>query len=248
MVVAYDGTDFSRLRRTAQPAARADGRRRAGRARSARCCGIDGRPRLRGPHRRGRARVGPGRVASPREPGLDPWKLAAGGQRRCSARRSSCGRASSSTPDSTRGTRRVWRKYRYTIVNRPVPDPFRDRFTWWVPEPLDLRVRCGWPPTRSSASTTSRRSAARAARARRRCARVQESSLGRRRRRRAALRDPRASRSAGRWCAPSSARSSRSASGKRRPGEMLGLIAARDRAVAGQLAPPRGLCLWDVGY
>ena len=36
--------------------------------------------------------------------------------------------------------------------------------------------------------------------------------------------------------------------GKRRPGEMLGLIAARDRAVAGQLAPPRGLCLWDVGY
>jgi tRNA pseudouridine38-40 synthase len=36
--------------------------------------------------------------------------------------------------------------------------------------------------------------------------------------------------------------------GKRRPGEMLGLIAARDRAVAGQLAPARGLCLWDVGY
>jgi tRNA pseudouridine38-40 synthase len=36
--------------------------------------------------------------------------------------------------------------------------------------------------------------------------------------------------------------------GKRRPGEMMGVINARDRAEAGQLAPPRGLCLWDVGF
>jgi tRNA pseudouridine38-40 synthase len=40
-----------------------------------------------------------------------------------------------------------WRAYRYTIVNRPVPDPFLARTSWWVPEPLDLsRLRLGADP------------------------------------------------------------------------------------------------------
>ena len=33
-----------------------------------------------------------------------------------------------------------WRRYRYTILNRPVTDPFLSRFTWWIDEPLDLRL------------------------------------------------------------------------------------------------------------
>ncbi len=33
-----------------------------------------------------------------------------------------------------------WRAYRYTIVNRPVADPFRARHAWFVPAPLDLRA------------------------------------------------------------------------------------------------------------
>jgi tRNA pseudouridine38-40 synthase len=37
-------------------------------------------------------------------------------------------------------------------------------------------------------------------------------------------------------------------SGKRRPGDILAVLRSRDRARAGQLAPPHGLCLWDVGY
>ncbi len=32
------------------------------------------------------------------------------------------------------------RRYRYRIVNRAVPDPFSARFAWWVPEPLNLPV------------------------------------------------------------------------------------------------------------
>jgi tRNA pseudouridine38-40 synthase len=36
--------------------------------------------------------------------------------------------------------------------------------------------------------------------------------------------------------------------GKRRAGEMAGVVAAQDRAAAGQLAPPHGLCLWEVTY
>ena len=36
--------------------------------------------------------------------------------------------------------------------------------------------------------------------------------------------------------------------GKRRPGDIMGIIRACDRAAAGEPAPPHGLCLWDVGY
>ena len=36
--------------------------------------------------------------------------------------------------------------------------------------------------------------------------------------------------------------------GKRSAGSILGTLRARDRAAAGQLAPPHGLCLWEVGY
>jgi tRNA pseudouridine38-40 synthase len=36
--------------------------------------------------------------------------------------------------------------------------------------------------------------------------------------------------------------------GKRRPGDIMGILAQRDRAAAGEPAPPHGLCLWDVGY
>jgi tRNA pseudouridine38-40 synthase len=36
--------------------------------------------------------------------------------------------------------------------------------------------------------------------------------------------------------------------GKRRPGEMLAIIRAADRAAAGDMAPPHGLCLWRVDY
>ncbi len=40
-----------------------------------------------------------------------------------------------------------WRAYRYTIVNRPAPDPFLARTSWWVPEPLDLSLlRLGADP------------------------------------------------------------------------------------------------------
>jgi tRNA pseudouridine38-40 synthase len=36
--------------------------------------------------------------------------------------------------------------------------------------------------------------------------------------------------------------------GRRTAGEVSAIIAARDRQAAGQLAPPRGLCLWAVRY
>ena len=188
MVVAYDGTDFSRLRGAAGPAARAHGRRRARRTRSARCCGTTSSSTCAG-----RTDAGVhawGQVVSfPTQPGLDPWKLAAA-VTRCSVPRSSCGRASSSTRRSTRGTRRAWRRYRYTIVNRPVPDPFRDRFAWWVPEPLDLRaLRLAADPFVGEHDFAS--FCRKGPRGLDDDAHACSSRVGRRGRRRAALRDPR---------------------------------------------------------
>ena len=36
--------------------------------------------------------------------------------------------------------------------------------------------------------------------------------------------------------------------GKSRAGEMAGILRARSRSAAPQLAPARGLCLWEVEY
>ena len=36
--------------------------------------------------------------------------------------------------------------------------------------------------------------------------------------------------------------------GKASPATCAGILVARDRAAAGQVAPPHGLMLWEVGY
>ena len=37
-------------------------------------------------------------------------------------------------------------------------------------------------------------------------------------------------------------------SGRRKAGETASVVAARDRTAAGPVAPPHGLCLWEVKY
>ena len=36
--------------------------------------------------------------------------------------------------------------------------------------------------------------------------------------------------------------------GRRKAGELTGVLAARNRSAAGPIAPPHGLCLWEVKY
>ena len=36
--------------------------------------------------------------------------------------------------------------------------------------------------------------------------------------------------------------------GKRRPGDLLSVLRAKDRSLTSQLAPAHGLCLWEVAY
>jgi tRNA pseudouridine38-40 synthase len=139
-----------------------------------------------------------------------------------------------------------WRLYRYTILNRPVPDPFRDRFTWWVPEPLDLRaLRLAADPFVGSHDFSSF------------CRKGPPGS--------STVRDVIHSRwidegdgvlryeiraNAFCWQMVRSIVGTlvEVGSGKRKPGDMMAILRAGDRNTAGQLAPPRGLCLWEVGY
>jgi tRNA pseudouridine38-40 synthase len=145
--------------------------------------------------------------------------------------------------DARRSAR--WRSYRYTIVNRPEPDPFLARYAWWVAEPLDLTLlRLAADPfvgehdfaafcRRPQTGTTVRRVLesrwhprqcgilSYEIRARAFCWQMVRAIVG---------------------------TLIETGSGRRRPGDVLGVLRSHDRSRAGQLAPAHGLCLWDVGY
>jgi tRNA pseudouridine38-40 synthase len=141
-----------------------------------------------------------------------------------------------------------WRLYRYTVLNRPVPDPFLAATSWHVTTPLDITgMRLGCDPLVGEHDFTS------FCRARKTDAPV---SLTRRVLE-AAWTD------AGDGVLRFEIRATafchqmvRSivgllvdvGRGRRHAGDVLATIRARDRAVAGQPAPPHGLCLWEVGY
>ncbi|MGH9120590.1 MAG: tRNA pseudouridine(38-40) synthase TruA [Acidimicrobiales bacterium] len=136
------------------------------------------------------------------------------------------------------------RRYRYTILNRSEPDPFLAATTWHVEAPLDITtMRLAADPLLGEHDFGS-------------FCRAAGSSL------------VRVVHEAG-WSAPEPGmlRFDIQATsfcqqmvravvgtmvevgiGKRRAGEMSGIIARRDRAGTGQLAPPHGLCLWEVTY
>jgi tRNA pseudouridine38-40 synthase len=139
-----------------------------------------------------------------------------------------------------------WRAYRYTVVNRPVPDPFWARYAWWVPGELrfeamqlgadpfvgehDFAAFCRSGPP---GSTTVRRvEECRWSddgdgvlrlhiRATAFCWQMVRSVVG-------TLVDI--------------------GTGSRRAGEVMAMLRAKDRSSAGKVAPPHGLCLYEVGY
>ena len=140
----------------------------------------------------------------------------------------------------------VSRRYRYTIVNRAVPDPFLARFAWHVEQPLDLRameLACDPFYGEHDFSSFCRRPAPEATLVRN----VREL----------------------RWCdlGDGVLRFEIAANafchqmvrsivgtlvevglGKKKAGDVSRIIRAEDRAAAGQLAPAQGLCLWAVNY
>ncbi|HET8618305.1 MAG TPA: tRNA pseudouridine(38-40) synthase TruA [Acidimicrobiales bacterium] len=142
------------------------------------------------------------------------------------------------------------RTYRYTVVNRPVPDPFLAGTAWHVDEPLDLDLlRLGCDPLigEHDFSAFCRRPKLRDG---------SEASLVRYVRRAgwSEVGDGvlRFEIEANAFCH----QMIRSVvgtlvevgAGRRHAGELLGILAGRDRAAASKLAPPQGLCLWAVSY
>jgi tRNA pseudouridine38-40 synthase len=139
-----------------------------------------------------------------------------------------------------------WRAYRYTVVNRPAPDPFLARTSWWVPEPLDLSLlRLGADPFlgEHDFSTFCRKGPPGSSTVRR----VLESSwhdLGD-----GVLRfDITATAFCWQMVRSIVGTLVDVGAGKIRPGELLGILRARDRNAAGRVGVPQGLCLWEVGY
>ena len=179
------------------------------------------------------------------EPGLDPWRLQA-------ALNSMLGpeivvrEADLVDPGFDARRSATGRTYRYTLVNRGVPDPFLARYAWWVSEPLDLALLrlaadvfvgehdfasfCRKGPEGSS---TVRRVIA---------SRWHDDGDG-------VLRfEIRANAFCWQMVRAVVGTLVEVGNGKRRPGDLMAVLRSGDRAEAGQLAPPQGLCLWAVDY
>jgi tRNA pseudouridine38-40 synthase len=142
----------------------------------------------------------------------------------------------------------TWRRYRYTILNSPNPDPFLAATAWQVDKPLDrhaLLLACDPFIGEHDFTTFCRR-------------RRDDPEAPMTRRVSTARWDElpgdilRFEITANAFC-HQMVRSIvgtmvDAGLGRHRPGELLAMLRARDRHAAGGVAPPHGLCLWEVGY
>jgi tRNA pseudouridine38-40 synthase len=159
--------------------------------------------------------------------------------------------AETAPPDFDARFSAQWRCYRYTVLNRDVPDPFLAATTWHVAAPLDRAALhlasdpligehdfasfCRRPKVDAEADAPTLV---------RRVTSVRWDDLGE-----GLLRFEIV---ANAFC-HQMVRSIvgtlvEVGAGKRSAGTILATLRARDRSRAGQLAPPHGLCLWAVGY
>jgi tRNA pseudouridine38-40 synthase len=143
-----------------------------------------------------------------------------------------------------------WRTYRYLIVNAPAPDPFLARYSWWIPDELDTSLlRLAADPFVGEHDFAAF------------CRKGPEGSTTRRTVHAAHwLRTTEHERTdvltfeitAAAFCwqmvRAIVGTIVEAGAGRRRPGDLLRVLHGTDRAEAGQLAPPQGLCLWAVGY
>jgi tRNA pseudouridine38-40 synthase len=143
------------------------------------------------------------------------------------------------------------RTYRYTVLNRPVPDPFLARTTWHVPVPLDLELLtlacdpflgehdfsafCRRPKTGPGDEPVSLV---------RRVRRADWADLGE-----GLLRfEIEANAFCHQMVRSIVGTVVAAGHGHLRAGDLLGILRAGDRAAAAPIAPPEGLCLWHVSY
>jgi tRNA pseudouridine38-40 synthase len=142
------------------------------------------------------------------------------------------------------------RRYRYTILNRPVPDPFLAATSWHVPDRLDLgalRLACDPLLGEHDFSTFCRKPKLRSGVEPSMTRRVLDArwhDLGD-----GVLRfDIEATAFCHQMVRSIVGLLVEVGTGKRRAGDVRSLIAARDRSRSAPPAPPRGLVLWEVLY
>lgn len=143
------------------------------------------------------------------------------------------------------------RRYRYTVVNRTVPDPFLATTAWHVSQPLDLvRMQAACDPLIGEHDFTSF------------CRRPKGepgTSMVRRVLNARWERDEAAGEGVLRFWIEATAfchQMVRSVTGtlvdaglgKRTAADVVSALRAKRRSAAGPVAPPHGLCLWEVGY
>ncbi|HEX9548166.1 MAG TPA: tRNA pseudouridine(38-40) synthase TruA [Acidimicrobiales bacterium] len=139
------------------------------------------------------------------------------------------------------------RRYRYSVLNSPIPDPFLSATAWHVAAPLDLQpmlLACDPLYGEHDFGSFCRRPPGVGASLVRRVRSAVWTDMGN-----GLLRfEIEASSFCQQMVRSLVGTMVDIGMGKRRAGEMAGVLRARDRAAAGQLAPPHGLCLWNVTY
>jgi tRNA pseudouridine38-40 synthase len=140
------------------------------------------------------------------------------------------------------------RRYRYTVLNRPVPDPFLAATAWHVEKPLDIRaMRLACDPLIGEHDFTSFCRAPRRVPDYSMVRRVFDASwhdVGE-----GVLRfEIEASSFCQQMVRAMVGTMVAMGSGQRVAGEMASILRSKCRASAARVAPPHGLCLWSVRY
>jgi tRNA pseudouridine38-40 synthase len=141
-----------------------------------------------------------------------------------------------------------WRRYRYTVWNDAAPDPFWAPRAWHVAAPLRLDVlRLACDPIIGEHDFSSFCRRPRGSEDRSMVRRVLDASWrdvgdGR------LVFEIRATAFCHAMVRSLVGTLVDVGRGRRSAGEVRGILQARARSVAGQVAPAHGLCLWDVGY
>jgi tRNA pseudouridine38-40 synthase len=145
----------------------------------------------------------------------------------------------------------LWRRYRYSILNRPVPDPFLARTAWHVAEPLDLAaLRLGADPLIGEHDFTSFCRAPKGREGDPPATLVRRvTEVGWESDRTGVLRfEIRANAFCHQMVRSIVGLLVDVGRARRSPSDVLAILHAKDRAGVGNIAPPHGLCLWEVGY
>jgi len=149
----------------------------------------------------------------------------------------------------------TWRRYRYTILNDPTPDPFIAETSWHVATPLSLDLmRMATDPLigEHDFSAFCRRPKVEPGQVEpsmvRRLLEIDWYDLTSERGARVLQCRIRATAFCHQMVRSIVGTLVDVGQGKITPGEMSSILRGRRREGAGQVAPPHGLCLWDVGY